>query len=355
MSAVHHLLPVLSAGDAIGDTTLRLRDRLRANGHNSEVFASLIDRRLRREAHPPEQLPGHLDDGDAVLYQLSIGSTLARMIPTLRGVHAICYQNISPAASVEPFSPVMAHHLRWGRRDLAALAPLADLCVAPSTYSLDELRAAGARLTAQVRLDVDLRPLRPRPSAPASPPRLLFVGRFAPHKRQDHLIRVLAALRRLHCPDARLVLAGAAAIPAYVDSLRRLADQLQVGDAVDIRSGHQSVAEIGDLYASASVFVCASEHEGFCVPLLESMAFSVPILAYDATAVPETLDGAGMLVRDHDPLLWAELAWRLIRDEPLRRRIGISATERLAAFCAIDPAEQLLTALERVAPRESAA
>lgn len=345
MRAVHQLLPVLSTGDAIGESTLKLCRRLRAMGYRSEIFASLADRRMQPASRPADELFDALGEGDAVVYHLSIGSPLARVLDGLPSVRAIYYHNISPAAAMERFSPVVAHHLRWGRRDLAALAPIADVCVAESTYNLEELRQAGARRTALVPLDLDLDRLRPRRSVPATPPRLVFIGRLAPHKRQDHLIRVLAALRRVHSPDARLVLAGGAAIPAYVAALRRLASALGVSDAVDILDRPQSAEAIGDIYASASALLCASEHEGFCVPLVEAMAFAVPILAFDGGAVAETVGGAGLVVRHHDPLVWAELAWRLIQDRRLRDTIESGARERLAQLTGLDPGRRLVEAL----------
>lgn len=351
MRAIHLLLPVLTASDAIGETTMRLQARLRDAGFESEIFASLVDSRFRGRAHLAGELPSRLRDGDAVVYQLSIGSPLAGVVRDLPAIRVIYYQNISPDAEMQRFSAVVAHNLRWGRRDLAALAPVAELCIAPSTFSLNELRDAGASSTALVPLDVDLTPLRPRPSEPVSPPRFLFVGRFAPHKRQDHLIRVLAAIRRLHCPDARLVLAGGASIPRYVDALRELARQLDVANNVDFHTAGLSAAAIGDLYAEATAFLCASEHEGFCVPLVEAMAFEVPVIAFDGGASAETLGGTGLVVDNHDPFVWADLAWRLVQNVPLRDTARRAARERHERLARIDGGRMLVSALEQIATK----
>ena len=327
--AVHQLLPVLSRGDAIGSAVVRFQDLLRRLGHRSEIFADLVDRRLGVHAHPAEQLQKLLAPGDAVMYHLSTGSPLAGVFERLDARRLVYYHNITPAECMDGVSAVQAHRLRWGRADLEALAPVAELGIAASRYSAGELSAAGARRVAVVPLPVDLARLRPRPATAPPAVTLLFVGRFAPHKRQDELIRVVTALRGTHAPQARLVLAGAAAVDGYTDSLREYAARLGAGDAVTVAAGLTPDHPLGDLYAGASVFVCASEHEGFCVPLLEAMAFSLPILAHDSGAVAETVGDAGIVTAGRDPLVWAEIAWRLATDQRLRAQLSAASAVRL--------------------------
>lgn len=332
LRAVHQLVPVMSRGDAIGSAVIRFQAMLRSLGHPSEVFAGLIDRRAGRGIAHADGLQQSLRPGDAVMYHLSIGSELARMFESLETARLVYFHNVTPPSTAVAWSPVLAHALRWGVADLAALAPAALLCMAPSRYSCAELWRAGALKVADVPVPVDVRRLRPRPAEARHEPTLLFVGRFAPHKRQDVLIRVVAALRATRIPTARLVLAGGPAVPAYLDALLALAEQLDVADAVDIIDTPLSDRRLGDLYASASLFVCASDHEGFCVPLIEAMAFSLPVLAHDAAAVAETVGDAGVVVGHQDPALWAELAWQLITDAELRRAKIASGRHRVAAF-----------------------
>ena len=327
--AVHQLVPVLSRGDAIGSAVIRFQELLRGLGHRSEIFAGLVDRRAGVRAHPVERLESALHPGDAVMYHLSTGSPLAAVVERLPARRIVYYHNITPAEYLDGVSAAQAHQLRWGRADLAVLGPRADVAIAPSRYSAAELAAAGARRVAVVPLPVDLARLRPRPAAHPKDITLLFVGRFAPHKRQDALLRVLAALRGTRAPAARLVLAGAAAVDGYVAALRDHAVRLGVADAVVMDGGLTPDRTLGDLYAGASVFVCASEHEGFCVPLVEAMAFSLPILAHASGAVAETVGAAGIVTTDRDPLVWAEIAWRLATDQGLRARLAAASAERL--------------------------
>jgi glycosyltransferase involved in cell wall biosynthesis len=324
---------VLSYGDAIGGAVLRMRGMLRGLGFRSEVYADLIDRRLGREARPAGELEGRLGREDVLLYHLSIGSPLARLVEACPGRRVLVFHNITPPDFYRGTSPRVVYWLERGERELRRLAPLADLVIGDSTYNLEAPLAAGARRHAVIPPPVDLSRLTPRPAQPSQPPVVLFVGRIAPNKRQEELIRVLAALRATTLPEARLVLAGSADdTGGYLAGLHRHAERLGVAGAVDIPGRRLSDAELGAHYAAATVFACASEHEGFCIPLLEAMAFSVPVVAHAAGAVPETLGGAGLLVGGHDPLVWAELLGRVAGDPRLRAELAAAGRRRLADF-----------------------
>jgi glycosyltransferase involved in cell wall biosynthesis len=345
--AVHQLVPVLTVGDGVSGAVLRFRDLLRQRGYRSEIYAELIDPRLKREARPAAHLADEARAEDGVIYHLSIGSPLAADFSRLAAQRIVFYQNVTPAESVNGASPVFVHHLRWGRADLAMLARRASLGLAASEFSADELRAAGGRRVAVVSLPPNLARLRPRRAIPSADGLLLFVGRFAPHKRQDVLIRVLAALRTTRAPGAKLVLVGSGDLPEYIRALREFAGTLGVGEAVRIDTGLSDRA-LGDLYAEASVFLCASDHEGFCLPVLEAMSFSVPVVAHVAGAVAETVGDGGLLLADRDPLVWAELAWRLMSDVHLRERFITAGLRHLDQFSDAAISKQLMDALASI-------
>ncbi|HEV7677183.1 MAG TPA: glycosyltransferase family 4 protein [Candidatus Dormibacteraeota bacterium] len=330
--AVHQLLPDFAAGDAIGAITLETRAMLRAMGFASEIYADVIDERLLHAARRARELPADLHRDDAVIYHCSIGSRLAGMVARLPLPTMMLYHNITPAAFYRDTNPRIAVLLEQGREQLATLVPRVDMCAGVSEFNVEEMRLLGARRCAVVPPLVDLRRLRPRPSTPQQPPLLVFVSRVAPNKRHDDLIRALAALRATAQPDARLAIVGRFTdTEDYVDSLRALSRDLGVEDAVDWL-GRLDDAAVGDVYARASAYVCASEHEGFCVPLLEAMAFDVPIVAYAAGAVPDTMDGAGVLLRSKDPLLWAAALDRVIGDRSLRATLAAAGRRRLQDF-----------------------
>jgi glycosyltransferase involved in cell wall biosynthesis len=132
-------------------------------------------------------------------------------------------------------------------------------------------------------------------------------------------------------PDSRLVLVGSArGLGTYAEYLHELVEKLRLTDV--LFAGHVNAAQLAAYYASASVYLSMSEHEGFGVPLLESMFFGVPIVAYKATAVPETLGDAGVLITVKEHAATAELIGLLVEDQELRKRVIARQKARLAVF-----------------------
>ena len=170
--------------------------------------------------------------------------------------------------------------------------------------------------------------------------KLLFVGRVSPNKRQDDLLRMLAYYRRCIDPDAHLVLVGSYRDqPTYYARLRELSRALGLEDAVTF-TGKVSTAALVAHYRAASCFVSLSEHEGFGVPLLEAMRFDLPVVAYDAAAVGETVGGAGLLLRDRDLAVAAETAALASEDRALRERLAVAGRRRIRDFDADTVAQQ---------------
>jgi glycosyltransferase involved in cell wall biosynthesis len=178
------------------------------------------------------------------------------------------------------------------------------------------------------------------------------VGRFAPNKRHDKLLVILKALRETGHPDARLILAGGLGdAEPYVATLRFQAAELGIEDAVTIPQAGISDQQLRDYYSNASVFVCASEHEGFCMPLIEAMAFSVPVVALDAGAVRETAGGAAVLMNTNDPLVWAGVVARVLDDNHLRSQLIYAGKKRVSDFGSSSIKDKLKAALERIEVR----
>jgi glycosyltransferase involved in cell wall biosynthesis len=160
---------------------------------------------------------------------------------------------------------------------------------------------------------------------------VLFVGRIAPHKRHEDLIRVFLHLKRTVRPDSRLLLVGSTrGTESYGESLRAYVDRLGLSDVVF--AGHVGSAAWVAYYRCASVYLSMSAHEGFGVPLLECMHFGVPIVAYKAAAVPETLGGAGLLLTARNYAATAELLSLVDEDLDLRAQVVARQRERLRDF-----------------------
>jgi glycosyltransferase involved in cell wall biosynthesis len=212
-------------------------------------------------------------------------------------------------------------YLRAGRRQLRELASRTVLGLADSAYNASELDALGYEETRVVPILFDRDDLHVDVDA-ATRDRLereridgsstwLFVGQVAPHKAQHDIVKALATYRKVFDPRARLRLVGFPLSRTYVEALEHYVADLGLTDAVEI-AGSVPDAALGAYFATSDVYVCLSEHEGFCVPLLEAMHHGVPVVAYGAGAVPETLGNGGLLLSRKDPLTVATAVARVM-------------------------------------------
>ncbi|MEI6613322.1 MAG: glycosyltransferase, partial [Chrysiogenales bacterium] len=178
---------------------------------------------------------------------------------------------------------------------------------------------------------------------------LLFVGRITPNKKIEDLIKLLSFYKKYFSPPARLIVIGnTSTLPNYYHALRDLAERLQLTSEDLFFTGHLPMEEFLAAYRKADVFVSLSEHEGFCLPLIESCHFGLPVLAYAAGAVPETLAGAGLLLIRKDVAATAALIELILNDAPLRKRLQQSALRRFASYQQQARPDILLSYLEKL-------
>jgi glycosyltransferase involved in cell wall biosynthesis len=355
---IHQLVHAAAPGDAVTNSALEWRSLLRQVGP-SEIFATHVDPRLAGDVRPLGayyELESARTGRNLLLYHLSIGasevSAFLRGRPERLG---IAYHNVTPASYFEQTEPEFAVHLRRGRADLLELRDRTDFAFAVSPYNMRELEEAGYSHVRHVPLVVDVHRLRgvvPDESAVAGleidGPMLLFVGQVLPHKRPDMLLSLYHVLSTYQIPEASLVVAGAGRVPSYQLAITRYAKELNLYRSALL--GWVSDAQLAALYRRASVFVTCSEHEGFCVPLLEAMAWDVPIVARDFAAIPETLGPAGLIVpQDSGPVLMAEAVGSVLGDERLRRSLVDAGRARLEAYDPDEARRTFLAALTEVA------
>jgi glycosyltransferase involved in cell wall biosynthesis len=342
VTAIHQLVPSFSARDAIGSHTLQVQRVLRGLGIASDIYVGDAQRDVRRAVRPYRELPApRPGERSWLLYQCSTGSPLADWLLTRPEPKLSNYHNITPAPFFEPWEPHVGAELVEARRQLAALSPAVSLGIADSAYNEAELVATGYRATTVVPIlldtatfdhDVDRGALATLQAAKgAGGSDWLFVGRVSPHKAQHDVIKAFAAHRRVFDPAARLHLVGGPSSHAYWTALQRFVAALGLTDAVDL-AGSVPPGELAARYRVADVFVCLSDHEGFCVPLLEAMHHEVPVVAYGAAAVPETVGSAALLLDDKSPLVVAAAVDRVLRDGALRRALVAAGRSRLEDF-----------------------
>jgi glycosyltransferase involved in cell wall biosynthesis len=340
----------LSYGDAIGNEALAIQGHLRGAGFESDIFAERVHPRMAHLARPLWEYGDVSSPETVCLFHFSIGSAAGRLIYHAPDRLVSVYHNITPADWFLGFHPHLAGLCHHGRRELAAFASRTELGLADSEFNRRELEAAGYRRTAVLPIVLDLDDYR-RPASPLARRlyddgrvNVLFVGRIIPNKRIEDLIGVFALYQRHVEPRSRLLLVGDyRGHERYYGRLQERVRRLGADEVVF--TGHVDDDDLRAYYSAGDV--CLSEHEGYCVPLLEAMAFGLPVIAYDAGAVAETLRGGGILLREKRPEVVAELLGRVREDDALRAAVLRTQERALAAVRAIDFSALLQ---ERLAP-----
>ena len=342
MAAVHQFLPTFAPRDAVGTHARHAQAILRDMGVASEIYAAGAPGGGWRQARPYRSYRWARRAGGRdtrLLYQLSTGSAVAEFVAARPERKILNYHNVTTASLFTPWEPHVGAELAKGRRQLAQLAPACELAIAVSAYNEAELRAAGAGRTAVAPVLVDLGGGPPDPLVAA---RLeaakaaggvdwLFVGRVAPHKCQHDVVRAFAAYRRLYDPAARLHLVGGVGSHAYAQALARFVGGLGLAGAVEL-AGSVSQPALRAHFAAADVFVCLSEHEGFCVPVIEAMGAGVPVVAFAAAAVPETVRGAGVLLGAKDAATVAAAVDAVVGDPGRQAALAAAGRARAGEF-----------------------
>ena len=213
---------------------------------------------------------------------------------------------------------------------LPAFGRNARVTTADSEFNAAELREAGAPGVRVVPVLFEPARLAARGRPPQGDgPLVLVVGRLVPNKRHDRVFRAFAAYQRECEPDARLLCVGTTLNPRYADLMQTLADG---SGARNVRlAGGLGQDELNAAYADAEVLLTLSEHEGFCVPLLEAFHFGLPVMAAPAGAVPDVA-GSAALYTDGDPAVTAELIDMAVRDTELRDELARRGRARLEQF-----------------------
>ena len=358
MAAVHQVLATLGYGDAIGHEVLGIRRALRRAGYASSIIVETADPRLEDETIDYREMVGVVAADDLVIHHFSIGSRASRTMFALPCRMVLVYHNITPPEYFLGVHDYLVRQCFHGRRELTAYRARVDLALGDSEFNRQELAAIGFDPTAVLPVIPDFDHLDVEPDSRIEDEygddwtNILFVGRLVPNKRPDNLIRFFHAYKTLYNPRARLIIAGAyGGFESYLVQLHDLIARLGVRDV--IITGQVTDAELAALYGVADLFLCASEHEGFCVPIIESFYTGVPVLAYAATAVPATMDGGGMLYDSRDPRLVARLMNAIVSSRSTQDRLLAAQDAALDRLLAKDFERLTVGFVERVlaAPR----
>jgi glycosyltransferase involved in cell wall biosynthesis len=335
---VNQWVPAAHRGDAIGDSARRIRNLLRAMGHGGELFALTVDDDLKDEVHPFEDPAARR--GDLTIFHYALPSPMTPAFASLGGGRVLQYHNVTPASYFAPYDPALFRLARLGRQELATLAGRVDLALGDSEYNRRELESIGFARTAVFPIAVDTKRITEAADRPALDEILddglvnfLYVGRIAPNKKIEDHIKLAEVYKRYIDAYYRFIFVGRYdVVPRYYSTIRALMAEYRLLNDRFVFTGPVADEDLAAYYRHAAVYISLSEHEGFCVPLVEAMAADVPVLAYAAAAVPDTLGGAGVQFAPKDFEWAAELLGALAFDEGLRAGVIAGQRRRLAEF-----------------------
>ncbi len=397
------LVSNLNYGDAIGNDVIAIHQTLTEAGYDARVMALSLHPLAAEKVVMMELSAAQVNQDDLVIYHKAAGDALVSLYGSLPCRRVLLYHNITPASFFLPYDAIMSWNLARGRRQLRRLRKSTDWGWADSCYNASELKKLGYPAENVQTLPIILNQfgqhtepdadaiarMRGRPGT-----RFLFVGRIAPNKKQEDVIKTFAVYRQMIDPQAQLYLVGSwrgngkyyAKLRGFIDDLKlegvhfsghitdeELSAYYQCADVFlcmsehegfcvpllggfidDLKlegvhfSGHITDEELSAYYQCADVFLCMSEHEGFCVPLLEAMQQDVPVVAYAAAAVPETLGENGLLFRQKDYVQMAEKIHQVLTNDELRRTVLEKQRANLTRFEPSVVRRQLLSMVEQV-------
>ena len=348
------MLATLGYGDAIGNEVLGIQRALRSAGYVSEIFVETADPRLEHLTIDHREMVGAVAADDILIHHFSIGSRASRTAYALPGRMILVYHNITPPEYFVGVHKDLVKLCFRGRRELTAYINRSVLALGDSEYNRQELEELGFPRTGVLPVVPDFVHLDQPPDRALSRDfddeivNIMFVGRVIPNKKFENIIRAFHAYRTRHNPRSRLLLVGShGGFEKYLAMLQGLISKLGTPDVHFL--GHVSNEQLSGLYEVADLFLCASEHEGFCVPLIEAFYKRVPVVAYGATAIPATMDGGGVLHQSRDPLHVARIIEAVMDDRQIEEAVLASQDAALARLLAKDFAGTLLRFVEDVA------
>jgi len=332
------ILPTMAYGDAIGNHTLALNQMIENMGYETEIYAEAVDHRLPAGIAKEIRKMPEIKNQDIVLYHLSTGSELNYFVGNLKCRKIIEYHNITPPVFFNGYNSRARINAQKGLDQAHWLADKADYCLADSDFNRSELKQMG--YTQKIDVAPILIPFSDYDKKPSDTvlkkyddgkTNILFTGRVAPNKKQENVIEAFYYYKKNINANSRLIFVGSYnGMERYYNMLRAYVEEL---DLLDVEfTGHIPFDEILAYYRIADVFVCMSEHEGFCVPLIEAMKFEVPVLAFASSAVPETLGNGGIILEEKNPKLTAEWIDQLVANKELRGGIQREQRRRLEDF-----------------------
>lgn len=349
---VIQVLPNIVYGDGVGNDALAIDAILKKNGYKTGIYAEVIDERLPKGIALNVNKMQKTRRGDIIIYHLSTGSKLNYLLPEWEGHKIIIYHNITPDYFFEKYNVEVQRNCIEGRKGLENLRNTPGYCIADSEYNKSELIDSGYSCKIDVLpIVIPFEDYQKKPNenvikryAGDGYTNILFTGRIVPNKKQEDVIAAFHYYQKFFNPKSRLFLVGSFVIKNYYNELRAYVKALGVNNV--IFTGHIPFDEILAYYTLSDLFLCLSEHEGFCIPLVEAMIFKIPIVAFQSTGVTGTMGDGGFPVKLKNPLEIAGIMHYIQTHQHLRQELVRKGQEQLLQFEPWKVEKQFLAYLE---------
>jgi len=320
-------------GDAIGNSVLRFHKFLRLKGIKSRIVAITIDDEVREYCTPFSEYKEEVDS--IRIYHYAISSPINDYFLRNTGKNILIYHNITPSEYFKGFSEELVSLTEKGRKELSLFSDKFNLVIADSDFNASELKRIGFSNIKTFPIMISRKEYNSEFSESYlevfkdGRKNILFVGRITPNKKIEDLIKFLSVYKKIVSNDVRLIIAGNVdSVPHYFSSLLSLKNELGL-DLNDLFfTGHIPFSELISVYRSADLFLSMSEHEGFCLPLIESSFFNIPVIAYKAGAVEETLAGSGILLSNKNLEKMVMVADKVMNDKNISIKLSEAAGSR---------------------------
>ena len=344
------ILTHLNWGDAIGNEVMAMDEALKQQGYDARIMAITVHESLCEQAYEIDF--STITKEDLVIFHKATGDMLIKSIANLPCRKVMVYHNITPAKFFLPYDRIMAANLWLGRHQLRKFASCMDACWADSTFNAQELIRCGVQQQKtkvlpilfsekETTIQPDLKTEQKLNQQKGT--KLLCIGRIAPNKKLEDTIKLYVYYQRRYDKDAVLYLVGSwDGQEKYYAKLKGFCADLKLTDNQVVFTGRVTEEEKEAYLRNTDVLLCMSEHEGFCVPLLEAMKRNLPILAYAEAAVPETLGESELLFTKKEYEKMAEAVDRLQKDELFHTRILKEQRQSLKRFDSVKTRQQFI-------------
>lgn len=336
---IHQVVVTLSYGDGVSNDALAIYNILKRNGFETDIYTFEVDPRVQCNDCKIIDETVNFAENDVIIYHLCTGTVINEWFSRWKGKKIVRYHNITPPEWFEGIDDACYQFCMEGLKEVQKMAACVEYCLPVSEFNLRDLEKMGY----QCEMDVlpIIVPFDEYANHIANDivkqymndgyTNVIFSGRIVPNKCQQDVMTAFAYYQKAYNQKSRLFLVGGYSEEnEFYKTLLKMRDELEVENVVF--TNHVSKEELISYYKLSDVFLCMSEHEGFCIPLIEAMLFDIPIVAYNSTAIPETLGGGGVLVDKKEWSLIAREIHHVVSDIPYQQEILLKQRERLKCF-----------------------